>query len=131
MKIIVLIVCGLVFFACQKDSIDLGSDYQNIIGVWQENDGEAKSLYEFKKNGKIIFKQGIDRGFSIKIDRFILVKTDPINGWKRYAVGYKNSIYYHLSYSIAPSNDTIWATGTLLDSNSIQQQLKQYYIKVQ
>jgi len=121
----------MMFSSCDKNTLKDNPKYNEIIGVWQEDDGEASSSFEFKKNGKIIFKQGIDRGYSIKIDRFILFKIDPVNGWKRYAVEYKNSIYYHLSYSISPTNDTLWAAGALLDDDAVQQQTKQYYTKVQ
>lgn len=126
-----IVYIALFITGCNKIPNDLNGDYEIIIGTWQEEDGEANSSYEFKKSGKIIFKQGIDRGFSIKIDRYILIKTDPINGWKRYAVEYKNSIYYHLSYSISPTNDSLWAAGSLLDDEGIQQQTKQYYTRVQ
>jgi hypothetical protein len=129
MKIIVLVVCGLVFFACQKDSLDLGSDYQNIIGVWQENDGEAKSLYEFKTSGKFIFKSGLDRGYSRKIVRFTFIEHDLNSGWKRYAIG--NNEDYYMSIFVSPMKDSIWAGGLVTDGASIQQQTKQYYIKVQ
>lgn len=129
MKLFIVICISLNLVGCNKEQIGLSEDYQLIIGEWKENYGDSKSSFIFKKNQKLVFKSGLDRGYTRKIERFTFVDQDQSSGWRRYALG--SSEVYYLSIFISSMGDSLWAGGLSTDEASIQQQTKQYYTKVQ
>lgn len=115
--------------SCSKNDIELSDDYNNFVGLWKETYGESHSSFEFKENGYILYKNGIDRGFKRKVIQFSFSKVDPELGWKRYLVQLENGLY--MSFFISDFGDSLWAGGTQIDNESVQQQTNQYYTKIQ
>ena len=127
---IVLIGLVMIFGSCKKDLYKDNQDFRKIEGVWYENDGDAASSYEFKKNGIIIFKQGIERGIKIKTDRLLFDDVFNLNnGWVCFC--FQSRRDGNRNFYMSPTLDTLWDAGTLLDSNSVRQQTNQYYTRLQ
>ena len=58
----------LISFACNKPATDLGSEYQYLVGEW-ENNSEPKTYASFKKNGKTIIEIEAQRGTKAKLEK--------------------------------------------------------------
>jgi hypothetical protein len=127
---IALISLVLILLSCKKDLYTDNQDFKKIEGVWYEQNGDAASSYEFKKNGIIIFQQGIERGMKIRTDRLLIDEIFNLNnGWICFCFQSKRD--GNRNFYLSPTLDTLWDAGTLLDSNSVRQQTKQYYTKIQ
>lgn len=131
MKVSFKVIClVLILISCKKDLYKDNQDFSKIEGVWYENDGDAASSYEFKKNGMIIFKQGIERGIKIKTDRLLFDDVFNLNnGWVCFC--FQSRRDGNRNFYMSPTLDTLWDAGTLLDSNSVRQQTNQYYTRLQ
>lgn len=114
---------------CSKVSLVNNVNYKKFIGLWQEVEGNAISTYEFKENGEIVFRRGIDRNFSIQVkDCTIEPSLTLNNGWLCYDFTKRKGggKYFYIS----ANGDSLWDGGNLVDDQSVILQTKQYYKKI-
>jgi len=76
----------VVLFACQKDRVDLGPDYQKMIGNWVSLNQDYPMKICITAKNKVVIYRSIERGITFKI-KYIDKKSLPEqNGWQAFAL---------------------------------------------
>lgn len=99
MKLFLTVIGLSVLFCCQKPKVDLGPEYQYLIGEWKvvsTDDLLTNTVrIEFKKNGRVIMENGPQRGWNYRINNYRGTEEIIIDGQILLRVGYKYSKKYY------------------------------------
>lgn len=116
MKVFVSTLVLLLVFSCQKDSIDLGPDYHNLIGHWKNINGDLPITITIKKNGQVKVLKSIERGISFRAN-YLSSDTIEASTSKQYTLSKDKEINdnYYLKFVKNPNHDTlVFRVGTLI-----------------
>lgn len=122
-KIIFANILIFIFFGCQKDSIDLGPDYQKMIGNWVSINQDYPVKVCITKKNKVIIYRAIERGFRFNVEKINKKSLVELDGWQAYVLhgDYKKTDTEYLGLRANPTFDTlIFLTG----SEIVDQQLR-------
>jgi hypothetical protein len=92
MKLLLTVIGLSVLFGCQKPKVDLGPEYQHLIGEWEIVSTDAQLIntmrIEFEKNGRVIIENGPQRGWNYRINKYRGTVETIIDGQTVIMVGY-------------------------------------------
>jgi hypothetical protein len=112
----------IVLFGCQKDSIDLGPDYQKMIGNWVSLNQDYPMKICFTEKNIVSISRSIERGVKFKVES-ISKKTPPnMNGWSVFTI-YGNTKKTSTDYILFYSNSTFDTLEIYTGSEIVDQQL--------
>ena len=121
-KLQLLLFTIIVLFGCQKDSIDLGPDYQKMIGNWVSLKQDYPMKICITAKNKVVIYRSIERGIKFEVIGIDKKELPELNGWQAFALnGNDNKLDTdYLSFYANPTFDTMeFLTG----SEIVDQQL--------
>lgn len=123
MKIVYLYFVILIVGSCSKDTNNLGSDFEKLVGTWRNIEGDLPIQILIRKNGKIEVLKSIERGYKFRANYYICDTTGNSSGLNTYLLSENaNGIEGRKMVFLAkPNLDTIQIeTGTLIVNNIAQ-----------
>jgi len=108
-KLQLLLFTIIVLFGCQKDSIDLGPDYQKMIGNWISLNQDYPMKICITAKNKVVIYRSIERGIKFKVNRISKKPTLNLDGWQGFTIYgfYDKTQADQLSFFANPTFDTL------------------------
>ena len=75
----------MILFSCKKQAVDIGPDFDRIIGQWKSVNGDERVYITVKKNGVINISKATQRNKKFKITQLIDEPNVHVNSgmeWK-------------------------------------------------
>lgn len=109
MKMYITTVLLLVLFSCRKE-LNIGSDFDSIVGKWVSINGDDRIYCNVKKSGVIEISKSTQRGRKIKFDNIkdisLQVSSGPL--WKGKECFLTKNIYQSFTFFKKEGlNDTV------------------------
>jgi len=108
----------LISFACNKSTPDLGSEYQFLVGEW-ENTTDTKTYASFKKNGKTIIEIEAQRGVKVKLERLYSQEEIWYNNQSMLKLGYIGGNEEFILEKKQGITDTLFIRGVFVESDTL------------
>ena len=121
-KLQLLLFTIIILLGCQKDSIDLGPDYQKMIGNWISLNQDYPMKICITAKNKVVIYRSMERGIKFEVVSIDKKEFPELNGWQAYALlgNIKKTSTDYLSFYANPTFDTMeFLTG----SEIVDQQL--------
>lgn len=109
--------------SCSKNSYNLGSDFEKLIGTWRNINGNQPIEVKIRGNGKVEVHKSIERGISFKTKYFESYSSPNPIGSFEYSLSEEKDIFIgrYLTFNCNSNFDTIaFHVGTLLADNTAQ-----------
>jgi hypothetical protein len=129
-KLQLLLFTIIVLFGCQKDSIDLGPDYQKMIGNWISLNQDYPIKICLTAKNKVEIYRSIERGIKFEVISIDKKEFPELNGWQVYRLNgdLKNSDYLGLRAN--PTYDTLmFLTGSEIVDQQLHLEFENKFIR--
>jgi hypothetical protein len=120
MRIQIVALLLLILFSCKKEKLEIGEDFDRIIGNWESINGDDKTFIKVKKNGVIVIASSIHRGKKFKVNKSVEMSNYSVESgpeWKGFYCYNEVDLSNQLMYFLKDSNsDTvIFKTGRFIE----------------
>jgi hypothetical protein len=131
-KLQLLLFTIIILFGCQKDSIDLGPDYQKMIGNWVSLKQDYPMKICITAKNKVVIYRSIERGIKFEVIGIDKKELPELNGWQAYTLigNLKNTDTDFLGLRANSTYDTMeFLTGSEIVDQQLHLEFENKFIR--
>ena len=113
MKITYLVfLVPLIILSCKKE-VNLGNDFNRLVGHWENVGGDDRIHIEIRENGKMKISKSTERGITRRIEYVYknpnnqIINGVPWDDFTCFELNRNQDPHNGISFTIHPENDTI------------------------
>jgi hypothetical protein len=134
MRIQIVALVLLILFSCKKEKLELGEDFDRIVGNWESINGNDKTFISIEENGKVKVERSTERGQRFRIEETEennFLKPQIGNNWTAIicnnSKSYDQIIYFHKNKK---SDTIIFWIGDYIHGDTLLNQ-DQFFVRDQ